>query len=417
MNFLSTGEKIKRARIYRGITLKELCQKDISISRMSCIENGKVVPDRWVLELVAKRLNLDLDYLLCDDVSEIKRNIKKYSLKNDKLRESECIEITDNIKYAVSKGYYDLGVELIHILFEFYINNRKFYRMHKVLNDYDAIHEHNESCSKIYYRDLSKYFIITEHYKDAITWLEKLEEYSKEDKNIDEKIEIGISKAYCYYKTGDLKTAEKIITPFYALSKSRDNEVLFSIVNGILAILALEYDENYQEYLKVLDENGAKEDYYYNKLKMIIVKLLISKGSKEEAKQHIDDLENNITKENLSKYVDTLLMLSEILIDDKNYEKATDYTDKALQVAIELDNIVFIENSYYLKGKIAKYQGSFIQWEMYMNLAIDLLLKFGSYSQKNDRYLEMENMYHVIGETREALKYLTMAAESEKELY
>ena len=215
----------------------------------------------------------------------------------------------------------------------------------------------------------------------------------------------------------DLKTAEKIITPFYALSKSRDNEVLFSIVNGILAILALEYDENYQEYLKVLDENGAKEDYYYNKLKMIIVKLLISKGSKEEAKQHIDDLENNITKENLSKYVDTLLMLSEILIDDKNYEKATDYTDKALQVAIELDNIVFIENSYYLKGKIAKYQGSFIQWEMYMNLAIDLLLKFGSYSQKNDRYLEMANMYHVIGETREALKYLTMAAESEKELY
>ena len=110
-------------------------------------------------------------------------------------------------------------------------------------------------------------------------------------------------------------------------------------------------------------------------------------------------------------------MLSEILIDDKNYEKATDYIDKALQVAIELDNIVFIENSYYLKGKIAKYQGSFIQWEMYMNLAIDLLLKFGSYSQKNDRYLEMANMYHVIGETREALKYLTMAAESEKELY
>ena len=29
----------------------------------------------------------------------------------------------------------------------------------------------------------------------------------------------------------------------------------------------------------------------------------------------------------------------------------------------------------------------------------------------------MANMYHVIGETREALKYLTMAAESEKELY
>ena len=41
MNFLSTGEKIKRARIYRGITLKELCQKDISISRMKMEEVWK----------------------------------------------------------------------------------------------------------------------------------------------------------------------------------------------------------------------------------------------------------------------------------------------------------------------------------------------------------------------------------------
>lgn len=417
MNFLSTGEKIKRARIYRGITLKELCQKDISISRMSCIENGKVVPDRWVLELVAERLNLDLDYLLCDDVSEIKKSIKKYSLRNDNLRESECTEIKENIKYAVSKGYYDLGAQLIHILFEFYINNRKFYRMHKILNDYDALHEHNENCSKVYYRDLSKYFIITQHYKDAITWLEKLEEYSKEDKSIDEKIDIGLSKAYCYYRIRDLKGAENTISPLYEISKEEGNKVLFSIINGIFAILALEYDKDYKEYLRILDEHGASEDYYYNKIKMIIIKLLISKNCMEEAKQHIQNLENSISKDNLSKYVDTLLMLSEILIDDKDYEKATDYIDKALQVAIELDNVVFIEKSYYLKGKISKYQGSFIQWEMYMNLAIDLLLKFGTYSQKHDRYLEMANMYHIIGETGEALKYLTMSAESEKKLY
>jgi len=28
---------------------------------MSCIENGKVKADKWVLELVAKRLDLDLE--------------------------------------------------------------------------------------------------------------------------------------------------------------------------------------------------------------------------------------------------------------------------------------------------------------------------------------------------------------------
>ncbi|SHH93152.1 hypothetical protein [Clostridium intestinale] len=42
MEILSTGEKIKRARIYKGITLKELCGDKISISKMSCIENEKI---------------------------------------------------------------------------------------------------------------------------------------------------------------------------------------------------------------------------------------------------------------------------------------------------------------------------------------------------------------------------------------
>ena len=45
MEILSTGQKIKRARIYKGITLKELCKDKISISKMSCIENGKVKAD------------------------------------------------------------------------------------------------------------------------------------------------------------------------------------------------------------------------------------------------------------------------------------------------------------------------------------------------------------------------------------
>jgi len=45
MEILSTGEKIKRARIYKRITLKELCGEEISISKMSCIENGKIKAD------------------------------------------------------------------------------------------------------------------------------------------------------------------------------------------------------------------------------------------------------------------------------------------------------------------------------------------------------------------------------------
>ena len=53
MEILSTGEKIKRSRIYKGITLKELCENKISISKMSCIENGKIKADEESLKYIS----------------------------------------------------------------------------------------------------------------------------------------------------------------------------------------------------------------------------------------------------------------------------------------------------------------------------------------------------------------------------
>jgi len=35
MEILSVGQKIKRARVYKGYTLKELCGDTISVSKMS----------------------------------------------------------------------------------------------------------------------------------------------------------------------------------------------------------------------------------------------------------------------------------------------------------------------------------------------------------------------------------------------
>ena len=69
MEILSTGEKIKRARVYQGITLKELCSDEISISKMSCIENGKIT----------KTVENN------DIADEIKTLIEKYKEKNPKV--------------------------------------------------------------------------------------------------------------------------------------------------------------------------------------------------------------------------------------------------------------------------------------------------------------------------------------------
>lgn len=122
MNFLSTGEKIKRARIYKGVTLKELCKSDISISKMSCIENDKVKADEWILKMVAERLELNIEYLLHNDVMELEASIKSYKEKS--LTEKDFEDIKERLDYCLAKDYNELSFKFIHILFEAYTKRK-----------------------------------------------------------------------------------------------------------------------------------------------------------------------------------------------------------------------------------------------------------------------------------------------------
>ena len=92
MEILSTGEKIKRSRIYKGITLKELCGDKISISKMSCIENGKVKADRDIIQYIADKIGVDFKYLVQDVYEQIEDNIenikKSIEKKEDDFEES-----------------------------------------------------------------------------------------------------------------------------------------------------------------------------------------------------------------------------------------------------------------------------------------------------------------------------------------
>ena len=100
MEILSTGEKIKRARIFKGITLKELCEDKISIAKMSCIENGKAKADRELLEYIADKIDIDFEYLVEDVYEQITNNLENIKKNISCDIESES-KIKDNLSYAV----------------------------------------------------------------------------------------------------------------------------------------------------------------------------------------------------------------------------------------------------------------------------------------------------------------------------
>lgn len=82
MEVLATGEKIKRARVYKGLTLKEMCGEGLSISKLSCIENNKIKAEPEVLQYISKKLDIDYAYLIESTKTQLERNLK--TLKNRK---------------------------------------------------------------------------------------------------------------------------------------------------------------------------------------------------------------------------------------------------------------------------------------------------------------------------------------------
>ncbi|MGL4740407.1 MAG: helix-turn-helix domain-containing protein [Sarcina sp.] len=416
MNFLSTGEKIKRARIYKGITLKELCQSDISISKMSCIENDKIKADVWILEMVAKRLDLDLNYLLYDDVMELESSVKEYQAKDD-LSNEECLAIKERIDYCLIKEYKDLALEFLHILFSEYTRKRKFEDIKELISIYNDFSNLTQVQEQFYYQDLAKYFLARRNYNDAITY------FNRAKNHVDNYTDVSKMEAYAensfflamtYYLNGQFEKADEILTSLIILEDTIESKEKMMLVNGLLYATRMKQGKGLQINKDIFERIEDKSTLIYSKVALIIAKVYIDISRKDMALDTIKFVKDNVTKKNLHAYTEILITMVRMLLELDEIVLAKQICEKALEISISLNNYFLIEKSYLYKARISRAERSLIQWEMNMNLATDILMKFACADEKRERYIEMAEMYHVIGELRESLKYLTLSMNLER---
>ena len=175
MEILSTGEKIKRCRVYKGITLKELCGDKISISKMSCIENGKIKADKESLKYIAEKLEVDYEYLVRDVYEQIKYNIEDIKSSDYSIDKLEEI-INYNLEYSFKYQFNDLSLDLTHTLFQLYMDNNKFENIHGLIAKYYDLYKTIETNEEtiIYYNDIATFFMKTEEYHEAISYFSRV---------------------------------------------------------------------------------------------------------------------------------------------------------------------------------------------------------------------------------------------------
>ena len=118
MEILSVGEKIKRLRTYKGIKLKDICNENLSISKISCIENNKIKPDKYSLEILASKLGTTYEYLSKDVFSQIYENIENL---NKDLKTNNFDNYKFNLCIAVKYKIYDLVFYICNQIFKKFI--------------------------------------------------------------------------------------------------------------------------------------------------------------------------------------------------------------------------------------------------------------------------------------------------------
>lgn len=420
MEILSTGEKIKRARIYKRITLKELCGEEISISKMSCIENGKIKADDECLKYISDKLQIDYSYLVQDVYEQIKDNIKSVKKSKHSLEKIESI-IKYNLDYSFRYNFNDLALELIHILFKLYIKDNKIEKLQLLISKYFDLYQHatNNEQIIIYYSDMAEFFVKTKEYHEAISYYSRIIQiYEKDQIKFDDKYIYA-----CFYEGICYKNINLIEESYKCLKKIIDKEALFkndndkgdyyhefAIVNILLYIgeadkylnIALDYKkDDMKELAKFKAENG---DIYFK----------VHKDDK--ALIELEDAAKIYPREDVRGCGEFLIKCIDILYKNNKYDEAFSYISEALNLVIDIDDERLIEKAYYFKGMIHQKLNDYIQAEMYMNLATDFLLRFANNEEKYKRYNEMAELYYNLNELKESIKYFTLAIQIEKKL-
>ena len=413
MNILSLGEKIKKLRKEKNMTLKELAGDRITAAQISHIERDKSHTSYELLEYLSERLDVSIDYLLETKEMQSKKitdnlileseiYIKKGELDDAEKEIHQIIEICE--EYDLSENYGKCNYLLGNIYLKrkdsrkanFYFEKALFYFIKN--DDKKRIFECYMNSADIYFED-GFYQVALINYSFAKDILNQI---TTDEPDTYKDLYSKISK--CYMRMDDSEKALEYIELIGSIdnnySPTQEVEMLVLKAKKLLSEGKYLDSKNYfTKALKIIEkeENNDKLAQVY----LTVGKIYGEMGDNEKLLQYSEKV-YDLKKSDSDEYMmDSLFNIIESYIDSNNFEQAKKYSKLALAAAIKTKSKYdeFRALKYYCD--IYKYKGETEISIEYLLKCIDIVSALDKEEVLGNLYIELGQLYSGISKDKE----------------
>ena len=404
MQILSLGEKIKKLRKEQNMTLKELAGDRITAAQISHIERDKSHTSHELLEYLADKLGVSVDYLLetkemqskkitdnlilkseiyikCDELEEAEEQIneiikvcKNYKLTenygkcNNLLAEIYCKrgDYSSAVYYYEKALYYFIKNEDKEDIYNCYVSIGDIYELDKfykgALTHYmfakEVLEESNIEDGDIYkelYSKISKSYMNLKQPQKALEFMEKIDRIDNED-NVKEEVNILVMKAKGLLSVGKYVESKECFNKALEIIKKEENRNRLAQVYLTMSNIYSEIgdvDKHLEYSQKVYDITKRDENKYMMESLFNMIESYVQKGEYEMAKKYCKlALVSSI--KNKDKYYEykSLKFYSDMYKNQDEVETAIDYLNKCITIANNLQDSKILANLYIELGKL-----------------------------------------------------------------
>ena len=369
MNILSLGEKIKKLRKEKNMTLKELAGDRITAAQISHIERDKSHTSRELLEYLASQLDVSVDYLLETKEMQSKKLtdnlilqgkilIKCNDLEKAEDQLNEAIKICD--EYKVLDNYATCNFLLADINFKKGKYSESVMGYEKALyyfiknNDKDKLYKCYLNIGKIYSK-MAYCYIKLDNNEKSLDYINKMDEIDIKN-NPEEELDVLILKANNFLNVGEFeKSKEYFKKALEILDKEKNKTELASIYLTISEIYKSvgKLDRSLEYSQRVYDIKKSDEDEYMMKSLFRIIETYISNYEYDMAKKYCKiALASSIKNKNRLNEYRVLKYYSDMHKAQNENIIAIEYLHKCINIISELNDEKILADLYINLGEL-----------------------------------------------------------------